>query len=177
MPLIAFRVSVPKLLLNFVYSRVYLKGPKAYQADVFLDRLPGLPDNIRSNGKDGFYIVMSYPRNSNEFDLFGTLGKLPYLRRFILRTILLVTSSLNYIEANFIPSPRLREWTIYIGNLGTLEDLPPKVIIVETDGIGNIIGNLQNDKGPVCLVNFYLWTGLFVTNYEFFCLIYYRLQD
>ncbi|CAG7660341.1 unnamed protein product, partial [Allacma fusca] len=42
--------------------RYHLKGPKAGQKDVFMDGLPGLPDNIRPNGKGGFYIVLSEPR-------------------------------------------------------------------------------------------------------------------
>lgn len=44
------------------FCRHYLRGDKKGTTDVFVDRLPGLPDNIRPNGKGGFYIVMSAPR-------------------------------------------------------------------------------------------------------------------
>lgn len=40
----------------FYPFRHYLKGPKRGQTDVFVDGLPGIPDNIRSNGKGGFYV-------------------------------------------------------------------------------------------------------------------------
>lgn len=43
-------------------SRYYLKGETKGKSDIFIDRLPGLPDNVRPNGKGGFYIVLISPR-------------------------------------------------------------------------------------------------------------------
>lgn len=45
--------------------RYYLRGDKKGTTEVFNDGLPGSPDNIRSNGKGGFYISLIAPRYSN----------------------------------------------------------------------------------------------------------------
>jgi len=134
--------------------RYYLKGDKKGQSDIFVDRLPGLPDNVRPNQKGGFYIVLSTPRIPSEVSLVDLVGPRPLIRRFICRIVHLVVGTLEMLET-FFPGPLIREWIAYVqhlGPLGDLEKLPYKTIIVETDGEGNIIGSLQNKEGPVkCL--------------------------
>ncbi|MEJ2120866.1 MAG: SMP-30/gluconolactonase/LRE family protein [Alphaproteobacteria bacterium] len=43
--------------------RHWLKGPKAGQSDIFIDNLPGFPDNISANGKGTFWLAMFTVRN------------------------------------------------------------------------------------------------------------------
>ena len=50
-------ISVNSLYILLPY-RYYLKGEKAGQTDVFVAGLAGYPDNIRSNGKGGFYVAI-----------------------------------------------------------------------------------------------------------------------
>ncbi|OXA61030.1 Adipocyte plasma membrane-associated protein [Folsomia candida] len=131
--------------------RYYLKGETKGKSDIFIDRLPGLPDNVRPNGKGGFYIVLISPRVASEVSLVDLIGPLPLVRRFICRILHLVVASLQFVDS-FFPSTVTREWIAYVqhvGPLGDLEKLPYKSIVVETDGTGNIIGSLQNEKGPV----------------------------
>ena len=45
--------------------RYYLKGEKKGQSDVFIDGLPGFPDNIRSDGKDGILVSLPVARTSD----------------------------------------------------------------------------------------------------------------
>ncbi|MEK6282289.1 MAG: SMP-30/gluconolactonase/LRE family protein [Acidobacteriota bacterium] len=61
--------------------RVWLKGPKAGQSEIFIDNLPGFPDGISSNHRDKFWLALVTPRDQ-------TLDKLlpyPYLRKVVLR--------------------------------------------------------------------------------------------
>jgi sugar lactone lactonase YvrE len=44
--------------------RHHLKGPRAGQTEVWLDNLPGYPDNIRFNGKDRYWLAIPAPRNA-----------------------------------------------------------------------------------------------------------------
>lgn len=44
--------------------RLWLKGPKRGQTEVFIDNLPGFPDGITSNGNDLFWVTMVAPRSS-----------------------------------------------------------------------------------------------------------------
>lgn len=49
--------------LQYRVMRYWLKGPKAGQFEPFIDNLPGFPDNISYNGKDGFWLALFAPRD------------------------------------------------------------------------------------------------------------------
>lgn len=50
--------------LSYRVWRYWLKGPKAGQQEVFIDNLPGFPDNVSFNGRDGFWLALSAPRDA-----------------------------------------------------------------------------------------------------------------
>jgi sugar lactone lactonase YvrE len=64
-------------------SRYWLSGPKAGTHDVFIDNLPGLPDNLAFNGSNRFWVALYAPRNAL---LDGTAGY-PLLRKMIVRAL------------------------------------------------------------------------------------------
>ena len=71
--------------------RYWLAGPKKGKVDIFRDNLPGIPDGISSNGKNGFWLALAAPRDE-------TLDKLlerPFLRKMITR-----------LPKAFLPKPR-----------------------------------------------------------------------
>lgn len=41
--------------------RYHLKGAKKGTKEMFIEGLPGVPDNVRSNGKGGFYVSLVMP--------------------------------------------------------------------------------------------------------------------
>ena len=55
------------VLINETYryriARYWLKGPKAGTHEIFMDNLPGFPDNISSNGKGKFWLALFTVRN------------------------------------------------------------------------------------------------------------------
>jgi hypothetical protein len=71
--------------LGYRTLRHWLKGPQAGQTEVFIDAFPGLPDNIRFNGSDTFWIacfsdrvalldwIQPYPFIKNVLARFGPL--------------------------------------------------------------------------------------------------------
>ncbi len=44
-------------------QRVWLTGPRAGQSEVFIDNLPGFPDNVSSSGSGVFWVALAAPRN------------------------------------------------------------------------------------------------------------------
>ena len=64
-------------------SRVYLRGDKAGQHDVFIDNLPGLPDNLSFNGSDRFWVALYTPRNP----LLDAFSDYPYVRKMLVRAM------------------------------------------------------------------------------------------
>ncbi|TWD52063.1 SMP-30/gluconolactonase/LRE family protein [Pseudomonas sp. SJZ131] len=64
-------------------SRYWLSGPKAGTHDVFIDNLPGMPDNLAFNGRDRFWVALYAPRNA----LLDATAPHPFLRKMIARAM------------------------------------------------------------------------------------------
>ena len=56
------------LLINetgaYRIHKLWLKGPRKGQADIFADNLPGFPDNLSCNGRDMIWVALANPRNA-----------------------------------------------------------------------------------------------------------------
>ncbi|HEV3470848.1 MAG TPA: SMP-30/gluconolactonase/LRE family protein [Pyrinomonadaceae bacterium] len=61
--------------------RVWLKGPRSGGREVFIDNLPGFPDNVTFNGRETFWVALVSPRNK----LLDALLPRPFLRKVIVR--------------------------------------------------------------------------------------------
>lgn len=65
--------------MRYRVKRVYVRGPRAGEVDLFVDNLPGFPDGI-STGVDGvFWLALFAPRNP----LLDAAGPNPWLRKLI----------------------------------------------------------------------------------------------
>lgn len=68
------------VLVNETYRyriiRYWLKGPQAGTHDIFIDNLPGFPDNISSNDKGTFWLALFTVRN----DMVDRLHSYPFLK-------------------------------------------------------------------------------------------------
>ena len=64
-------------------SRYWLTGPKTGTHDLFIDNLPGLPDNLAFNGSNRFWVALYAPRSAL---LDGTAGH-PFVRKMIVRAL------------------------------------------------------------------------------------------
>ncbi|RBL72582.1 SMP-30/gluconolactonase/LRE family protein [Pseudomonas sp. MWU13-2625] len=64
-------------------SRCWLTGPKTGTHDLFIDNLPGLPDNLAFNGSNRFWVALYAPRSAL---LDGTAGH-PFVRKMIVRAL------------------------------------------------------------------------------------------
>jgi len=62
-------------------KRLWLKGPKAGQVDVFVDNLPGWPDNVTFNGTNTFWVALAYPRHQ----ALEALSSSPFQRKLMMR--------------------------------------------------------------------------------------------
>lgn len=71
------------VLVNETYKyrihRFWLTGRKAGTSDIFIENLPGFPDNISSNGKGKFWLALFTVRN----DMLDTLHKYPKIKSLL----------------------------------------------------------------------------------------------
>ncbi len=61
--------------------RYWLKGERAGQSEVFIDNLPGFPDNITFNGTDMFWLALYAPRTAP----LDALLPYPFVRKMVWR--------------------------------------------------------------------------------------------
>ena len=61
--------------------RYWLKGEKAGTWDVFIDNLPGFPDNITCNNRDRFWLALAAPRDELLDQLAGDVFKRKLISR------------------------------------------------------------------------------------------------
>lgn len=66
-------------------NRYHLKGPREGTTDVFVDNLPGLPDNIKPSLRGGYWVALAVVRL---YGLLDTMASLPGLRSFIAKVLL-----------------------------------------------------------------------------------------
>lgn len=78
--------------------RYYIKGPKKGTSDVFVDGLPGLPDNLRSDGKGGFLVPLVAAKDSENPVIPQSLGPFPLIRKLLARLMGLVELGFKTVD-------------------------------------------------------------------------------
>ncbi|XP_031572251.1 adipocyte plasma membrane-associated protein-like [Actinia tenebrosa] len=112
------------LVAETALSRIlkyYIKGPDEGKTEVFMDNLPGLPDNIRQSSNGGYWIGFSGVRKA-PFSMLDMLAPKPLLRKII---------------AKLIP----QEWIIKL--------VPKYGLILEVSDAGRILRSFHDPGGQV----------------------------
>ena len=66
---------------NYTIIRYWIEGERAGEHELFYDNLPGIPDNISSNGRDTYWVALYAPRNS----ILDAMSGYPFLRKVAYR--------------------------------------------------------------------------------------------
>uniref|UniRef100_A0A1I7YK21 Str_synth domain-containing protein n=1 Tax=Steinernema glaseri TaxID=37863 RepID=A0A1I7YK21_9BILA len=106
--------------------RVYLSGEKKGQREVFLENLPGIPDNVRLSDDGTFWIALAGVKHSATFDLEEFSKDHPLLRRLLL---------------TFVPSSWLMDMHIKMKAKHT--------ITIQVSQKGKILSSLQDTTASV----------------------------
>jgi sugar lactone lactonase YvrE len=130
--------------------RYYLKGPKAGKHDILIEGLPGLPDNIRPS-KNGYYVSLVVFRDDLHPSLGDIFGPLPLIRKLILRLQGLLNLFVSSVE-KLVPLSIVSKAKHYVGNLALSTSVSKKVLVVEIDENGNVIGSLQTENGKMAFI-------------------------
>jgi len=134
--------------------KFYLKGDKAGTHEVFLDNLPGVPDNIKLNDNGNYYVGIISPRIPGKPHLLELLGPHYLLRRFIVRLVSLVMLPLRLINS-IIPNPITEKSDYWVGNFEPVAHLaPPYGLVIEVDGqTGEFLSSLHSTNGAVRFIS------------------------
>lgn len=71
-------------LLSITF-RYYVSGLMKGGADMFVENMPGLPDNIRLSSSGGYWVAMAAVRPNPGFSLLDFLSEKPWIKRMIFK--------------------------------------------------------------------------------------------
>jgi sugar lactone lactonase YvrE len=119
--------------------RYWLKGPKAGTHDIFIENLPGFPDNITSNGKGTFWLALFTVRNKTA----DMLQPVPFLK-----------SQLTKLPRSLWPKPKPYGLVLALDEYGqilrSLHDVAGKQLKEITSATENggflYLGTLDGDR-------------------------------
>ncbi|XP_063599967.1 adipocyte plasma membrane-associated protein Hemomucin-like isoform X2 [Penaeus indicus] len=134
--------------------RYWLQGPKAGISEIFVDRLPGMPDNLRNRNEGGYYVSLVAVKSPEAFDELKFLTKLPWLRKLLLRLVNFAKMLFDTVSKIY-PNKFTEDVSFRIFNLEPIAQhlASNKTIVVELDAEGNIDGSLQGNSGRIRFIS------------------------
>ncbi|XP_027224967.2 adipocyte plasma membrane-associated protein Hemomucin [Penaeus vannamei] len=134
--------------------RYWLQGPKAGASEIFVDRLPGMPDNLRNRNEGGYYVSLVAVKSPEAFDELKFLTKLPWLRKLLLRFVNLAKMVFDTVSKIY-PNKFTEDISFKIFNLEPIAQhmASNKTIVVELDAEGNIDGSMQGNSGRLRFIS------------------------
>lgn len=128
--------------------RYWLKGAKAGSSDLFIDRLPGMPDNLRA-GTDGFLVSLILASDSTTPVLGQALFPFPYIRKALARALYLPELALKKIHEHY-PNEFCKNAIHSLGHFEMTKPFSPlRVTLLALDTTGNVIDSFHALDGSV----------------------------
>ncbi len=141
--------------------RYWLKGEKSGQSEVFIDGLPGSPDNLMTNER-GILISLPVAIDKNHPALEHILCSYPTIRKFLLRLIELLLMPFRFINS-FYPNYFTNTFSREFGGMGQLKFLfPSRKTVVLVDWEGNILEAYHGSDGSLGTTTHALQRGDFL---------------
>lgn len=142
-------------------QRYWLKGEKKGQLEIFIEGLPGIPDNLTPDD-DGVWIALVVSADPENPMLPQALPKLPYVRRFLLRLLHLIEMPFNFISKTY-PNQYTKKIAYSIGSFTSFSFLyPDRKTIVRADWSGKVIGSLHGFDKSLSTISHVMELGDFL---------------
>ncbi|KAL7731234.1 hypothetical protein ACLKA6_014421 [Drosophila palustris] len=123
-------------------TKYILTGPKAGQSEVFVEGLPGVPDNLTPDA-DGIWVPLPSTADSENPSAFSLFSRFPTIRLFLARMLTLFELPFRYINSVY-PNKFCQRFVHFIGHGESIMLLAPKrTTVVRVDWNGNIVGSLH----------------------------------
>ncbi|XP_033226875.1 adipocyte plasma membrane-associated protein-like [Belonocnema kinseyi] len=156
------------LAIETLTSRVTkynLKGPKAGKQEIFIEGLPGLPDNVHSDGQGGILLSLFSYADAENPALFQSLTPHPNIRRVIVRFMYILEAPLKLLQT-YYPNYYTEKIIHSIGHFASVSFLGTKYsTILRLDTNGKIIDVAYGTDGKLSSISSafvfkdHLWLG------------------
>lgn len=151
--------------LNSRILKYHLTGPKKGKTEVFVDNLPGGADNIRSNGRGGYWVGICAPIPPKQVAKHNIVTGYPTVRKVFARVVHLIRQGLGLLDG-FLDSDLLKMTIYKLAHMSPYATLTnPTGLVLELDSDGKIIRSLHSPDGQVPFIsealehNGYLYLG------------------
>ncbi|KAH8311231.1 hypothetical protein KR044_005060 [Drosophila immigrans] len=123
-------------------TKFHLKGAKAGQSEVFVDGLPGMPDNLTPDA-EGIWVPLPVAIDSEHPATFSLFSRFPTVRLFLARMLALFELPFRYLNQVY-PNKFSQRFVHFLGHGESVMLLAPKrSTVVRVDWNGNIVGSLH----------------------------------
>ncbi|XP_056640145.1 adipocyte plasma membrane-associated protein Hemomucin-like [Diorhabda sublineata] len=137
-----------ELLRNRI-QRYHLKGTLKGTADIFIDGLPGMPDNIQSDGRGGFLVALYMGISDDNPSIIQLLGNKPFVRKIAAKFMGLIEFIFNILNEIY-PTDFFQKITHFIGHGSSMKILnPSRVTVLRLSKEGEILDCLHNLNGRI----------------------------
>ncbi|XP_034250126.1 adipocyte plasma membrane-associated protein-like isoform X2 [Thrips palmi] len=142
--------------------RLDLKGNNKGTVSILAEGLPGLPDNIRFDGQDGFFVALVASADESHPALPVTLAPFPNIRKFLARVLYLLEMPFIQIHKLY-PNYFTRRAIHSIGHFSVTQPLlGDHVTILHLDSKGDITDALVGRDGSVSHISDMIVSGDYI---------------
>ncbi|CAG9838273.1 unnamed protein product [Diabrotica balteata] len=134
--------------------RYYLKGPKKGTQEIFIDALPGIPDNLEKDGRGGFLVsLIENDDEENPAPLF-LLSRFPLARKFVCRVFGIAQLAFETLD-RYYPNELAQKAVHFIGHYSSMAGkLPSKrATVLRLSNSGEIVEALHTTNKNVYLMS------------------------
>lgn len=126
--------------------KYYLKGEKSGKSEIFIDALPGLPDNLTPDA-EGMWVPLVISADSDHPNGFAIFSEFPLIRVFLTRILSIIESVFQYVNGIY-PNSVSQRFVHFIGHGESFKIFSPKrSTVIRLDWNGNIVGSLHGYDG------------------------------
>lgn len=135
---------------RFRIMKYYLRGPRQGQLEVFVDNLPGYPDNIRVSERGTYWVGLPMLRMAGRSSIAERLGPYPQLRKALVRLPYLaallfrVPDALGLTRGVYDRARQAVSWFLSEYGGG-----PVFGCVMEVDREGQVLRSLQASKAKI----------------------------
>lgn len=146
-------------------TKYNLKGPKVGKREFFIEGLPGLPDNIHSDGQGGYLVTLFSYVDSQHPQLFQIIMPHPNIRKMAARVIAGIEYPFKFLQSSY-PNYYFERIIHWLGHFESVSIfLPDIVTVLRINNKGEIIDAAYATDGKITCMssayihNDYLWLG------------------
>lgn len=118
--------------------RVWLVGPKKGETDIFIDGLPGAPDNLSFDDR-GIWIALATAADESHPMVPHLLAPYPKIRKFLVRLLELIRFPFEFISSVY-PNSITNSFNREFGSMDTISFIiPARRSIIRLDWVGQVL--------------------------------------